>query len=236
MEKPVLGFWLEVGMSVDHVGANVDVDVDRLMRAIEEGDVETLEGLKKEKKEVIVYPKYMCAAARSGNVDVVKRLLELGGHPQAEGDAGGKKRLSVLTHAADAGHLEVCRVLVEAGADTDYHDGRGIPTPLLKAVTRNDRQMALFLLGVGALPFGCDGNGWTPLHHAASHGDVDVVEALVGVGADCLAESWDGDTPVSLATACGSVEVLEVLGDAILNPPSPSSDDDDDDDDDGAVQ
>ena len=151
---------------------------------------------------------------------MVERLLELGGHPGAEGDAGGENRLSVLTHAADAGHLEVCRVLVEAGADTDYHDGRGIPTPLLKAVTRNDRQMALFLLGVGALPFGRDGNGWTHLHHAASHGDVEVVEALVGVGADCVAQSWDGDTPVSLAAVSNnSKDVLRVLGEAILNPP-----------------
>ena len=62
-------------------------------------------------------------AARAGNAEVVKVLLEAGANPQSPEGEGQ----TALSMAAEHGHLEVVRLLLDAGADPSYSatDGYG---------------------------------------------------------------------------------------------------------------
>jgi len=77
-------------------------------------------------------------------------------------------------HAAAAGrHLEVCRVLVAAGADVNATQHGGY-TPLHEAAQHGDVEMVELFLSAGADPTIAVSDGGTPadLADAAGHGDV----------------------------------------------------------------
>jgi hypothetical protein len=58
-------------------------------------------------------------AAAAGDVKLVKRMLDLGADINVQGDTmmSGGTQSTALHWAIERGHLEVCRVLLEAGAD-----------------------------------------------------------------------------------------------------------------------
>ena len=59
------------------------------------------------------------AAARDGNLDEVRRLIEEDGTPV---DAGDRYDATPLMKAAEQGHLEVVEYLIESGADIDHRE------------------------------------------------------------------------------------------------------------------
>jgi ankyrin repeat protein len=121
----------------------------------------------------------LLAAAGQGRLDLVDALLDAGVPPG--GDPDGPR--SPVGAAMRAGHLDVARRLVAAGARLDGPLATAEADALAAAVVTGDAARVLLLLAAGAAPTGRDPAG-RPLAVAAALRDApDVVAALARAGA-----------------------------------------------------
>jgi len=135
-------------------------------------------------------------SAEAGDASAVRELLAAQPDLVAQTDSRGRTPLHV---AAAHGHLEVCAVLAEAGADVNVADEDG-ETPLHSAIRRNRLAVARFLLERGADTEGRNVRGRTPLLLVAREtGNIEMARLLVGAGADVNATSRYNETPLDLA-------------------------------------
>ena len=134
-------------------------------------------------------------AVEEGKTGCVRVLLERGA---ATNDPH-------LNRAVKLGHLDIARLLLEAGSDPD---GPGNTNPLATAASEGDPRMVALLLASGAA---VEGTRWpTPLARAASAGHAGVVEILLEHGA-----SLGGGSPaLHAAVKAGRDEVARILIDA----------------------
>lgn len=124
-------------------------------------------------------------AAAAGNVPLVKRLLELGTGINAEGDTlgSGGARMTALDEAAQHGHLEVCKLLLGAGANPNH---RAFQDTTLHfafnnfVFSTNRNAVATILLEYGANPFAEAGYyKTTPLELAITRSDGRLVPLIL---------------------------------------------------------
>ena len=155
-------------------------------------------------------------AASQGHSDVVGVLLEYGADIHARSETwrqvmavpphsapanqqavphGGN---TALTFAARVGDLASARVLVNAGADVDDADARGVSTTVLAAHS-GFGDLVEFFLDEGADPNAAEA-GFSALHVAIMRRDEDLGRLLLGHGADANARisNW---TPTRRASA-----------------------------------
>lgn len=89
-------------------------------------------------------------AAESGNVDVIRAIIDAG----ADVNAADKYKQTALTKAIDNNNnidVEAAGVLIKAGADVNVRDERG-ETPIMKAVRIGNVKLVRMLLAAGADP------------------------------------------------------------------------------------
>jgi ankyrin repeat protein len=145
-------------------------------------------------------------AARHGYDALLQELLTAG--VNVRGDAGG----TALRAAAENGHGEAARILLDAGTAAD---GEGLPvgvTPLGLAAARGDAVMVADLLQHGADPNGTQHReGSTPLILAARGGHADVVRLLLERGASVEARDQSGLTATARAAEGGHDAVVAML-------------------------
>ena len=93
-------------------------------------------------------------AAAAGNAPLVKRILELGADLNAEGDilSSMGSKMTALDEAVQHGHLEVCKVLLKAGANPN-HRAFQVTTLHMAFDSSNRNAVATLLLEYGANPF-----------------------------------------------------------------------------------
>ena len=106
----------------------------------------------------------LCVAAQSGQLEVVKRLIEDG----IKVNEKDSLQRTPLVCAAAAGNMKVARYLLERGANANAASGRGMggATPLLAAVMANKLKLVQMLVESGAdLDFKGD-EGMTALEYA----------------------------------------------------------------------
>lgn len=88
----------------------------------------------------------MKRAARNGDAAAVRRLLEEGGDPNAQ---GGQMGLTPLIVSAANGHREIVELLLTRGASLEAADSAGM-TPLMNAVMFDQTAVVQLLLDRGA--------------------------------------------------------------------------------------
>lgn len=176
-------------------------------------------------------PAALVSAAAEGRTADARALLDAGIHPDAA-DAQGR---TALLAAAEAGHGQIVRLLVERKASlTDQKE-----PPLVVAARGGDAEALRVLLDAGAAPDLPGAEGSTALETAAALGNVEAVEALatrsgpdgadrallaaaaagradavailVEAGADLFARSPEGRTPFLCACAAGDVAGVKLL-------------------------
>jgi ankyrin repeat protein len=85
-----------------------------------------------------------------------------------------------LMTAAVEGHLDICRLLIDKGAQIEAKEGYGM-TPLHFADCKPHIDIVRLLCDHGADFEASDCNGWRPLHFAARYGHISVVKELIEV-------------------------------------------------------
>ncbi|CAE7946391.1 Kidins220 [Symbiodinium sp. KB8] len=145
-------------------------------------------------------------AAREGFETEVEALLQLPLNPDEDTSYSFKP----LQLAAMRGHVEVARLLLEAGADKDFMDRMGF-TALMRAARAGRTEVLRFLLEAGAQRDLRNEDGFTALMLACQHGHSHVVRVLLEVGAGQTLTNTFGRTAFMLASESGNAEVVRVL-------------------------
>ncbi|QDH71330.1 ankyrin repeat domain-containing protein [Marilutibacter alkalisoli] len=134
------------------------------------------------------------AAAIIGDVDAVRRLLDLG-HPV---DAMDSQGCSALLRAAGGGHAALVELLLERGADPKRAANSGA-TPLSAAVSMRHSGIVDCLLAAGAALEQRLPGELTVLMVACALGLPDMAGRLLAAGADAHAVDAQGRTPLHCA-------------------------------------
>ncbi|XP_020712175.2 transient receptor potential channel pyrexia-like [Athalia rosae] len=189
-------------------------------------------------------------AAHQGHVEVVSWLLERGATVEARfgvrflpkdkpySATSGPKLTSfeigknlplpecwgrtALHQAVKAGHVEVVRLLVDAGANVDAKDDRGVTPIHLAAVNihannpiemdRYEKIIDILVSAFASINLVHPDTGTTALHHAVTLGNKKAIMRLLRGGASPSAHcTCTGITPLHIAAGTGVVEVLELL-------------------------
>ncbi|CAH8672524.1 unnamed protein product [Schistosoma rodhaini] len=146
-------------------------------------------------------------AAREGHEETVALLLAVGAEVNARTE---ETQETALTLAACGGFIEVCEMLLNAGADIEV-GGVGCSTPLMEAAQEGHLELVRRLLERGALVNAVTATGDTALHYAAENGHVKVCEKLLDWGAVFGAMTEGGRTPLMKAARTGHLEVVQLF-------------------------
>ena len=124
-------------------------------------------------------------------------------------EARDKVQATPLITAAYRDNVEICRLLMLAGADVNARKEDGW-SALHFAVERNGMELTQLLLDNGADPNIRKKDDGTPLHAAAMHGRLEMAKLLIAKGADVHARKKDGWTALRF-TRMGKHEAVEAL-------------------------
>ncbi|XP_062265391.1 histone-lysine N-methyltransferase EHMT2 isoform X1 [Platichthys flesus] len=161
------------------------------------------------KKKLRFHPRQLYPAAKQGEVQRVLLMLMEGIDPTYQPDS--QNRRSALHAAAQRGLLEVCYILVQAGAQIDAQD-KDLRTPLVEAIINNHIEVARYLVQNSACVYHVEEDGYTGLHHAAKQGNLEMVRMLLETGqVDVNAQDSGGWTPIIWAAEHKHLDVIKVL-------------------------
>lgn len=134
-------------------------------------------------------------AARSGDVEATKQLLD-NGAALAEPDEAGEPPLLI---AALAGKTEIVALLLESGADLNVRNKGGL-TALHAAAYGGNIEVVKLLVSKGAsVNDTANLYKMSPLHAAAEEGHAEVVAFLLANKAEIEATERNGYTPLTQA-------------------------------------
>lgn len=143
-------------------------------------------------------------AARRGDADAVRRLLESGASP---GD--GRALLPPLALAARSGSADAVVLLLGHGADPAWTSRAGW-TAATYADAEGFGEIARRIVAAGAPADSPSAHGYGPLHRAARRGDVEALRQRAGIGhVDAL--DAQGDTPLVLAVRHRNEQAASLL-------------------------
>ena len=170
------------------------------------------------------------SAPLDGPVDVQLVVLSI-----LKPDRMAEAANELVEYAAETGHVEVARALLEAGADKDFLSSSGMTALmqasskghlevvrlLLQAGAEQDMQQAIAIIhvvfeytGIAFQPLGGQAMseiGMTALMFASSAGHMEIVRLLLEASADKNVRDENGMTALMLASSAGHVEIAGLL-------------------------
>jgi ankyrin repeat protein/L-ascorbate metabolism protein UlaG (beta-lactamase superfamily) len=154
-------------------------------------------------------------AVRGGNVQAVQRLVAADRSVLATKEADGSTPLHI---AAQAGNLEMTKLLLDLGADVKLGDNENSNALHVAAIGGNTAVIDL-LIAKGIDVNSADVNGMNAVLFAAGRNKWDIVHYLASKGAKLDCRTNGGTTLVHFAARRGNLEALKqlVAGGAPLN-------------------
>ncbi|XP_005161162.1 histone-lysine N-methyltransferase EHMT1 isoform X10 [Danio rerio] len=160
-------------------------------------------------KKLRFHPKQLYISAKQGELQKVLLMLVDGIDPNFKMESQNKR--TPLHVAAEAGHQDVCHMLVQAGANLDMCD-EDQRTPLMEACENNHLETVRYLLRAGAIVSHKDVEGSTCLHLAAKNGHFSIVQHLLSAGlVDINCQDDGGWTAMIWATEYKHVDQVKLL-------------------------
>lgn len=218
-----IGSEMEENLSINWVGARrcaeqlKDKNVVALFESLEVPEGEDIEKVladydreEEEEAEAAAVQKSsegFFESARTGNVEILKRELDNGAQIDL---SEPKSTLTALHFAAQEGHLDAVRLLLERGANINSKNFRS-STPLMLASRAGHLEIVRLLVEKGADLEIVDGRDETALFLAAESGHVEVVKLLVAHGAKLNVRNISKQTPLFQAVFGDHDEVATVL-------------------------
>jgi ankyrin repeat protein len=152
-------------------------------------------------------------AARSGNLEIVKLLLQHGADPNYSIDISNVRGPTTpLSEAVLLDHYEIANELAERGAEMDVAGGKMDSSLFHHAVAECEPWFVKLMLKHGAdVNELSDFGSLTPLHVAADIGDVEKCKLLLNSGAPVNASTPDGSTPIFFAAVWNRKPVCDLL-------------------------
>lgn len=114
-------------------------------------------------------------ACQNNSVECLKRMLDIRKNKQHLAIPINNRGYAPMHIAAEYGHIECMKVLLEAGASVDFQNPRNKITPLHMAASANQLEMVKFLLSAGADKFSLDGKGSIPWCFAPTGSEVEKI-------------------------------------------------------------
>ncbi|CDS37799.1 ankyrin domain repeat containing protein [Echinococcus multilocularis] len=148
-------------------------------------------------------------AAREGHEDTVAVLLAAGADVNAKTE---ETQETALTLAACGGFVEICEMLLKAGADIEV-GSNGCSTALMEAAQEGHLELVRRLLHQGANLHAMTTSGDTALHYAAENGHLKVCKELInwGAGPNQPVVIEGAKTPLMKAARAGHLDVVQLL-------------------------
>jgi len=141
----------------------------------------------------------LAAAARSGQLETVKALLEAGARVNDRGATGTTALLAAAQSAHKEGAAEIAKLLVPLKADVNAVDDYR-QSPLIAAARSGNPALVRLLLAHEADVRHRDEREYGPLEHAAQSGDMETVKALLA--ADIAVRD--------IVTGCGKTNAVRI--------------------------
>lgn len=145
-------------------------------------------------------------AADLGRLEMTRTILSCGVKPDLT-----DRPVSPLVRASRGGHLEIVRLLLQAGADPNRISTYGNASALTDAIEKNHIEVVHVLVEAGA-----DVN--TPVEDACNAiqcaiptGNLDLIRFLLEAGADVNALNWWGANALHAAAYHGSPEIVALM-------------------------
>lgn len=156
-------------------------------------------------------------ASYGNDLPLVKELLAKGANPNLQSSKYSELALGVATS------IDVCRTLLEAGADPNLL-GRYGSSAYHSAISSDSLDRIRLFEHFGADINHADAHGWLPIHRAALSGSYFALERLLGKGVDPNHGGLSRNVnPLGLAVVCGpsfsgALECVKLLLAAGANP------------------
>ncbi|XP_078502047.1 histone-lysine N-methyltransferase EHMT2 isoform X4 [Lissotriton helveticus] len=161
------------------------------------------------RKKVRYHPRQLYLSVKHGELQKIVHMLLDNLDPNFLAEQVSKR--TPLHAAAQKGYLEICHVLLQAGAYINAFD-KVLRTPLMEAVVSNQLEAAKYLVNRGACIYHKEEDGSTCLHHAAKSGNLEMLKYLLSTGqVDVNAQDNGGWTPIIWAAEHKHIEVIRML-------------------------
>jgi ankyrin repeat protein len=153
-------------------------------------------------------PGALLTAARSGNLKMMKYLIESGSEPDEKDSMTSE---TPLMKASYHNHIKSVMYLIEKGADVKAVDSRG-NTPLLHAAWSGHTAIVKYLLEHGAEVNERNRLNWNALMQACSENHLETAELLLKAGSPLNEiDREKGATALTIAESTGSTRLIELL-------------------------
>ncbi|SMC48751.1 ankyrin repeat domain-containing protein [Sporomusa malonica] len=166
----------------------------------------------------------LITAAASGNLEIMKLLIEKGADVNIKRKIVGKDKAEltpvlavILGKGKGTDKQEAFKLLLDKGADLNVQFiSKGFEaTPLMMAVLQNDTEIIKLIVSKKIDINAADANtGLTALMLAVSNNNVDAVKELVAKGADVNRKDKKNGTALSVAKSNNNPEMISVLTNA----------------------
>jgi ankyrin repeat protein len=148
----------------------------------------------------------------SDNIKIVRLLLDRGVDIDTQSTVDGS---FPLLNAIDNGNIEIVRMLINKDAVINKRGKQGAildwATPLIMAISKDDKEIVNLLLGNGADPNFANWKEETALHYAIADNKYDMVKLLLEKGGSINRKDKMGDTPLDIAKKRKYEKILELI-------------------------
>ncbi|KAG8448600.1 hypothetical protein GDO86_015623 [Hymenochirus boettgeri] len=201
---------LNSGVCLSAAGLPLGPARDALQKALQSQETDSLLQQKRDRRKKIKYNSrqlYLCV--KQGELQKV--LLMLMDNQDSSFLNDQQLKRSPLHAATQRGSLELCHILIQAGANINSTD-KVLRTPLLEAVVNNHIEVSKYLVQKGACVYHQEEDGSTCLHHAAKSGNLELLSFLLSTGqVNVNAQDNGGWTPIIWAAEHKHIEVIHML-------------------------